>query len=124
MRRDACRLPEPYAANRMNSGIRDVQNLAWKLVEVVQGRLGSGLLDTYQRERAPHARALIQLAVNMGRVMMPMSRIQAWLVQAAFRMTKFAPRLQTYFAEMKFKPKPFYESGFVAADASGLSITG
>ena len=54
----------------MNSGIRDAHNLGWKLAEVVAGRLGPGLLATYQQERAPHAWALIELAINMGRVMM------------------------------------------------------
>jgi 3-(3-hydroxy-phenyl)propionate hydroxylase len=108
----------------MNSGIRDAQNLGWKLAAVVHGEIGLGLLDSDQSERAPHARALIQLAINMGRVMMPTSRVQAWLVQAAFRLTRLAPRIQAYFAQMKYKPKPFYQSGFVVADDSGVRIAG
>jgi 3-(3-hydroxy-phenyl)propionate hydroxylase len=104
--------------------IRDAQNLGWKLAEVVQLRLGPRLLETYQGEREPHAKALIQLAINMGRVMMPTSRIQAWLVQSAFRIAKLAPSVQAYFAQMKYKPKPFYRTGFVVEDATGSGVAG
>lgn len=49
----------------------------------------------------------------MGRIMMPKSALQAWVVKAAFRLTRFAPSLQTYFSQMKYKPKPFYHHGFL-----------
>ena len=52
---DAAHLTPPFAGQGMNSGIRDAHNLGWKLAEVVSGRLGPGLLATYQKERAPHA---------------------------------------------------------------------
>lgn len=113
---DAAHLTPPFAGQGMNSGVRDAHNLAWKLAAVLRGRLGEGLLETYQQEREPHARALIQLAVNMGQVMMPASRAQAWAVQAGFRLAAFVPPLQAYFAQMKYKPKPFYRAGFVLAD--------
>jgi 3-(3-hydroxy-phenyl)propionate hydroxylase len=121
---DAAHLSPPFAGQGMNSGIRDAQNLGWKLGAVVRGDLGEGVLDSYGTERAPHAKALIQLAINMGRVMMPRSALQAWLIEAFFRATKLLPRLQAYFAQMKYKPKPFYRDGFLAADRFGLAITG
>ena len=121
---DAAHLSPPFAGQGMNSGIRDAQNLGWKLAAVVAGRLGADLLDSYEPERAPHARALVQLAVNMGRVMMPRSRLQAWLVQLFFRTTKLLPRLQAYFAQMKYKPKPYYRAGFLAPDRHGLNVVG
>ena len=121
---DAAHLSPPFAGQGMNSGIRDAQNLGWKLGAVVRGNLGASVLDTYQPERAPHAKALVQLAINIGRVMMPRSALQAWLVQAFFRATKLLPRLQAYFAQMKYKPKPFYQTGFLLEDAANLSVTG
>ncbi|HEY7386859.1 MAG TPA: bifunctional 3-(3-hydroxy-phenyl)propionate/3-hydroxycinnamic acid hydroxylase [Beijerinckiaceae bacterium] len=118
---DAAHLSPPFAGQGMNSGIRDAHNLAWKLAAVVQGRLGPGVLATYERERSPHAWALIKLAVNMGRVMMPTSRWQARAVQSAFQATRVVPPVQAYFAQMKYKPKPFYREGFlVEGDARGL----
>jgi 3-(3-hydroxy-phenyl)propionate hydroxylase len=109
---DAAHLSPPFAGQGMNSGIRDAFNLGWKLAVVVQGAFGSKLLDTYFEERAPHAAALIQLAVRMGQIMMPRSRVHAWLTQTAFRLMRFAPALQSYFAQMKYKPKPYYRRGF------------
>ena len=110
---DAAHLSPPFAGQGMNSGIRDAHNLAWKLAAVVKGSLGEGLLDSYERERAPHAAALIQLAINIGRVMMPTSPLQARLVQSAFRAAGLVPPLHAYFAQMKYKPEPFYADGFL-----------
>lgn len=114
---DAAHLSPPFAGQGMNSGLRDAHNLAWKLAEVIAGRLGDGLLDSYQTEREPHARALVALAIRMGRIMMPTSPVQAWAVQGSLRALRLAPRLKSYFTEMKYKPKPFYRSGFVARPA-------
>jgi 3-(3-hydroxy-phenyl)propionate hydroxylase len=121
---DAAHLSPPFAGQGMNSGIRDAHNLSWKLAEVVKGRLGTGLLETYQVERAPHAEALIQLAINIGRVMMPTSHAQALAVRSGFRLAGLVPGLQDYFAQMKFKPKPFYHDGFVLPQDDGLNLTG
>jgi len=53
--------------------------------------------------------------------MMPTSRWQAGLVQSAFRAARVLPPVHAYFAQMKYKPKPFYRSGFlVPGDARGL----
>ena len=108
----------------MNSGVRDAHNLAWKLACVVKGELGEGLLESYQKERAPHAWSLIELAVNIGRVMMPTSGAQAFLLQTAFKLMRFVPPLHAYFAQMKYKPKPFYREGFLLPEDGGLNVVG
>lgn len=63
---DAAHQTPPFMGQGMCSGIRDAANLAWKLAMVVDGRAGDGLLDTYQSERAPDARAYIETAVRLG----------------------------------------------------------
>jgi 3-(3-hydroxy-phenyl)propionate hydroxylase len=45
------------------------ENLAWKLAAVLSGDLPDHLLDTYEAERKPHARAMIRLAKLVGTVM-------------------------------------------------------
>jgi len=111
---DAAHLTPPFAGQGMNSGIRDAHNLAWKLAAVIQERLGPRLLDTYEQERRKHAWEMILLALRMGKVMMPRSVWSAFALQAVFRLLSVVPPARTYFAEMKYKPKPRFDAGFLA----------
>jgi 3-(3-hydroxy-phenyl)propionate hydroxylase len=120
---DAAHLSPPFAGQGMNSGIRDAHNLAWKLGAVRRGELGPRLLETYQAERAPHARALIDMAVTLGRIMTPRSRLEAWCVQSAFRLARLVPPAHAYLAQMKYKPKPHYREGFLS-DPAGTRLAG
>jgi 2,4-dichlorophenol 6-monooxygenase len=48
---DAAHRQPPTTGLGLNTGIQDVHNLAWKLAEVLAGRAGDGLLDSYEHER-------------------------------------------------------------------------
>ena len=63
---DAAHLTPPFIGQGLAAGLRDADNLAWKLTYVLTGRAGPGLLDSYETERRPHARALIKKAVRVG----------------------------------------------------------
>jgi hypothetical protein len=52
----------------LNSGMRDVFNLAWKLAYVQRGWAENGLLDTYSSERIPHAYGTVAQSVETGRL--------------------------------------------------------
>ncbi|MFJ9584789.1 FAD-dependent oxidoreductase [Streptomyces acidicola] len=60
---DAAHLMPPSGAFGSNTGIADAHNLAWKLAAVLAGQAGDALLDTYDAERRPVARATIEQAV-------------------------------------------------------------
>lgn len=64
---DAAHQMPPFAGQGMCSGIRDANNLAWKLATVLRGEADMSLLDTYQAEREPHVRSIIETAIAMGR---------------------------------------------------------
>ena len=66
---DAAHLTPPFIGQGLAAGLRDADNLAWKLAHVLTGRAGAGLLASYETERRPHARALVQKAVRVGWVM-------------------------------------------------------
>jgi 3-(3-hydroxy-phenyl)propionate hydroxylase len=64
---DAAHQQPPFLGQGMCQGIRDVANLAWKLVAVLQGRAGDALLDTYGVERSSHVRRLTTTIEHIGR---------------------------------------------------------
>ncbi len=66
---DAAHLTPPFIGQGMGAGLRDANNLAWKLAGVLSGDLPPIVLDSYQDERKPHARAMIRLALAVGRFM-------------------------------------------------------
>ena len=65
---DAAHQTPPFAGQGMCSGLRDVDNLAWKLAAVILRGADPALLDSYQTEREPQVRSVIELAIAMGRV--------------------------------------------------------
>jgi 3-(3-hydroxy-phenyl)propionate hydroxylase len=66
---DAAHLTPPFIGQGLGLGLRDVHQLAWKLADVLAGRADDELLDSYQAEREPHARALIRTSLLLGRLM-------------------------------------------------------
>jgi 3-(3-hydroxy-phenyl)propionate hydroxylase len=116
---DAAHLTPPFAGQGMNSGIRDAHNLAWKLAAVLGGRAGPGLLDTYEQERKDHIWQMVQLALRMGRVMSPSSWLRGFLTQAGFLALNVWPPARDYVAQMKYKPPPRFNEGFLIPDHKG-----
>src|SRR5262249_22106728 len=57
---DAAHIHSPAGAQGMNTGLQDAYNLAWKLALVVQGRADPVLLDSYEQERIPVAKRLLE----------------------------------------------------------------
>lgn len=61
---DACHLHPPFGGYGMNMGVADGVDLGWKLAAVLQGWGGARLLDSYEAERAPVHRFVIDEAVS------------------------------------------------------------
>ena len=76
---DAAHQTPPFAGQGMCSGLRDAANLAWKLAAVLHGEAQDQLLDSYQREREPHARATIDMAIMMGRLVCTTNKWSAFV---------------------------------------------
>ncbi len=65
---DAAHQMPPFLGQGMCSGIRDAQNLAFKIDLLLRGRCGADILDTYQTEREPHVRAVVEKGIELGRL--------------------------------------------------------
>ena len=65
---DAAHMTPPFMAQGMVQGLRDANNLAWKLAYVLQNRFPESLLDTYEVERKPHVRETTLKAMGLGRL--------------------------------------------------------
>jgi 3-(3-hydroxy-phenyl)propionate hydroxylase len=110
---DAAHIMPVWQGQGYNSGIRDANNLGWKLAMVVKGLAGDSLLDTYTTERRAHARSMIHLSEVAGDIFAPTSRLGTKFRDGFVRSLDVLPSLKRYFVEMRFKPMPRYESGVV-----------
>ncbi|MEV4976663.1 bifunctional 3-(3-hydroxy-phenyl)propionate/3-hydroxycinnamic acid hydroxylase [Streptomyces scopuliridis] len=110
---DAAHLMPPWAGQGMNTGIRDVTNLAWKLAAAVSGRAHPRILSTYDTERREHAKSMVDLSDTIGRFM---SSTNHWLARtrdAILRSLTIAPPVRDWLLHMRFKPMAVYSRGIV-----------
>jgi 3-(3-hydroxy-phenyl)propionate hydroxylase len=108
---DAAHLTPPFAGQGMNAGLRDAWNVAWKLATVIGGGASAAVLDSYFTERRDPAWAMIQLAVVMGDIVMPIAPEALAFREQLMASLKPFPAVQDYLLQMKFKPRPRYANG-------------
>jgi 3-(3-hydroxy-phenyl)propionate hydroxylase len=110
---DAAHLSPPWIGQGLNAGLRDAGNLAWKLAGIVKGHFKPEVLASYHDERHRHAKAMVDLADVFGALLMPTSRVKAWLRDRFFSAVRLLPGVKNYVLQMRFKPMPKYEQGVV-----------
>ena len=119
---DAAHITPPFAGQGLVAGLRDVANLSWKLAWVAQGRADERILDSYDVERRPHAKAIINLALFMGKLVMPSNRIAAFLTHGLMRTLGVVPRLRRVFEELEIKPQNRFAQGLFAPRERGARL--
>lgn len=70
---DAAHRHPPANGLGSNTSIQDSFNLAWKLAHVLQGKAGEDLLDSYDAERQPVGRRVVDRAMQSVGDMLPIS---------------------------------------------------
>ncbi|MDU9394332.1 bifunctional 3-(3-hydroxy-phenyl)propionate/3-hydroxycinnamic acid hydroxylase [Pseudomonas sp. zfem002] len=88
---DAAHAMMPYMGQGACSGMRDGINLAWKLDLVLSGRASPALLDSYEAERRPHARKIMEMSLFLGQVTNEDDPQKAAARDAAFRNGSMPP---------------------------------
>jgi len=112
---DAAHLQPPFFGQGMNSGIRDVTNLGWKLGFVLRGMAAPELLATYDAERREAAKDMVEFATGVGRLYHPRSTFTEAARNVLFRGAQKVPGGRDYILQMKYKPTPRYRRGLVLA---------
>jgi 2-polyprenyl-6-methoxyphenol hydroxylase-like FAD-dependent oxidoreductase len=65
---DAAHIHSPAGGQGMNTGMQDAFNLCWKLAMVIKGDAGDALLDSYDAERHPVGKAVIDFTSVLTRI--------------------------------------------------------
>ena len=63
---DAAHLMPPFMGQGMCAGIRDVSNLAWKIVKCLKNKHDEKLLKTYHSERNTNVKEYVETTMRMG----------------------------------------------------------
>lgn len=90
---DAAHQMPPFLGQGMCAGLRDAENLAWKLAGVLQGRFAPSLLDSYHSERYAHVRGVIKQAVQIGEIIQTRNPVKAFARDTYLRLGKLIPKL-------------------------------
>lgn len=120
---DAAHITPPFVGQGLVAGLRDAANLSWKLAWVLRDQASDAILDSYERERRPHALAMIGLAKFMGRLVMPRNRALALLTHGTMRLLQRIPPLRRYFEELGIKPQNRYRQGLFVRGRSAARLT-
>jgi 3-(3-hydroxy-phenyl)propionate hydroxylase len=101
---DAAHLTPPFVGQGLGLGLRDVHQLSWKLAAVLAGEADDALLDSHRAEREPHARALIRLALLLGRLMTGGGRGAALLRRAVLAGVRRIPAVARLATDSRTPP--------------------
>jgi len=107
---DAAHMTPQFMGQGMSSGVRDAYNLAWKLNAVLRDA-DPKLIDTYESERKPHAKEMIDISVQMKNFVSLANPLQAKLRNVVVKTLLKTPKIGDYLREGRFKPPPTYPDG-------------
>jgi 3-(3-hydroxy-phenyl)propionate hydroxylase/flavoprotein hydroxylase len=94
--------------------MRDALNLAWKLDLILTGKVNDSLLDSYQPERDPHVRALVDASIYLGKIICMPDPAKAAERDQAFLNGIAAPP----------PPFPYLTGGLLQRDPDGIVSNG
>lgn len=118
---DAAHMMPPFGGQGLNCGLRDAQNLAWKLTMVLQGLATPQLLHTYHEERHRHAAQMIRFSSLLASLTVSRKRSIAFCRNILFLGLNMLPPVRDVFTEARIKPQPKYKQGFFLFESNSVA---
>ena len=112
---DAAHMMPPFSGQGMQTGVRDVINLAFKLDFVLKGKAGEKLLNTYDIERIPTAVLVTKSSMFTGRMNEAEDLVSTIIRQVLFRLANISTYVATKMYE-KMMPQIPYKKGFMGTN--------
>lgn len=110
---DAAHMTPQFIGQGMNAGIRDADNLSWKLADVIHRRLDPSILDTYEPERRPHAKAMIDLSVFNKDLVSTGNRALGRLRDLGLPVLSRMPFAGASIRQARMKPRPRFRGSYL-----------
>lgn len=119
---DACHIQSPLGAQGMNTGIGDAFNLGWKLALFLRGVGGGALLDSYEQERRPVARQMLNAVDVLSRSSFaraaPLRGMRDTLLKLVGRQQGFGARLLRRASQLDVH----YRQSPMVGEGSGMAL--
>ncbi|MEU2256842.1 bifunctional 3-(3-hydroxy-phenyl)propionate/3-hydroxycinnamic acid hydroxylase [Nocardia xishanensis] len=118
---DAAHMTPQFIGQGMNSGVRDADNLSWKLTAILRYGADPAILDSYESERRPHAKAMITMSVWMKNLVSVSNPVAARVRDIALTTALRVPGLGGWIRGAKMKPEPrFRRDAYLGLPRRGL----
>lgn len=108
---DAAHMTPQFVGQGMNAGVRDADNLSWKLEAVLRHGVDPAILDTYETERSAHTKAMIDFAVFNKALVSIKNPLRAKARDVAIWTAVRTPVLGDWVCRAGMKPKPRFRKG-------------
>src|SRR3990167_3946759 len=93
---DAAHIHSPVGGQGMNTGLQDAHNLAWKLALVIQGRVGDRLLDSFQDERYPVIKEVVETTDRFTRFLLISNTVLLYFRKMMIKFMLSIPAINRY----------------------------
>ncbi|WP_067838812.1 bifunctional 3-(3-hydroxy-phenyl)propionate/3-hydroxycinnamic acid hydroxylase [Nocardia lijiangensis] len=108
---DAAHMTPQFIGQGMNSGVRDADNLSWKLTAILRYGADPAILDSYEAERRPHAKAMITMSVWMKNLVSVNNPVAARIRDITLTTALRTPGLGGWMRGAKMKPEARFRRG-------------
>jgi 3-(3-hydroxy-phenyl)propionate hydroxylase len=116
---DAAHQVSPFGARGANTGVQDIDNLAWKLALVVRGLAPESLIDTYHDERSVAADDNLLNSTRSTDFITPKTRASRLLRDAVLSLARTEPFARRMINSGRLSmPTPYVDSPLNTPDAS------